>query len=89
MNKVTSEKEKHRECEMPFSAQAQPVSPVSQMSIVSSSKDTFLGVCVIVAALIIGGVWIYVDDVKNVSPEMADAKLIADLEKTILPDKGH
>ena len=48
----------------------------------------FLGICVVVASVVIGGTWIYTAQLKNVNPEIANAKIIAGLEKIVLPESG-
>ena len=48
----------------------------------------FLGICIVIASVIVGGAWIYTVQLKNVNPEMANAKIIAGLEKVVLPENG-
>jgi len=52
------------------------------------NRDRFLGVSIIVAALIFGGAWVSSVKFKNTSPEMANTKVVAELEKFVIPEKG-
>src|SRR3989344_6635836 len=60
----------------------------SQASRPPKNQYRFLGIYIIVAAVIIGGTWIYTVQLKNENPEIANAKIIAELEKTIIPEDG-
>lgn len=51
-------------------------------------KDKFLGICILVAASIIGGVWLYTARFQSTSSKVADTKLMASLEKVVLPAQG-
>lgn len=51
-------------------------------------KDNFLGISIIVSALIIGGAWIYTVQLKNANPQEANVKAIAKLEEAVLPSRG-
>ena len=48
----------------------------------------FLGISIVVASVIIGGTWIYTVQLKNINPAIANAKIIAGLEKIVLPENG-
>ncbi len=48
----------------------------------------FLGVSMIISALILGGTWIYTNQSKLVATPTADAKTVAELSKAVLPVKG-
>lgn len=54
---------------------------------ISLNKDQFLGACLIVAALVISGAWVYTARLET-DPEKADVKIAAALEKVVLPEKG-
>lgn len=54
----------------------------------ASTASDFLGICIITAAVIVGGAWIYTAQFKNVNPETANAKTVAELEKVVVPDEG-
>ncbi len=54
----------------------------------SLDGERFFGVCLVASSIIIGGSLIYSTQLKNVTPETTDAKTIAKLEKTVLPEKG-
>lgn len=53
-------------------------------------KERFLGVCIVIAALIIGGTMIYTSrfKVKVANNSVLTAKVLADLEKAVLPAQG-
>ncbi len=51
-------------------------------------KDRFLGTCVLVAAAIIGGAWVYTAQIKDASSGGLSEKEIANLEKKVLPKEG-
>lgn len=50
------------------------------------SNEKFLGVSMIVAALLIGAAWIYTSAPRSMGPE--NAKILAALEKVVLPERG-
>src|SRR3989344_1101010 len=51
-------------------------------------KARFLGVCIIAAAIIVGGAWVYTVRLGNMNPAAASAKTLAELEKVVAPEKG-
>src|SRR3989344_1140717 len=51
-------------------------------------KDRFLGISILIAAAIIGGVWIYTAQLNNTGAEIFNAKTLAALERVVLPEKG-
>lgn len=51
-------------------------------------KEKFLGISSIIAAVVIGGAWIYIANPKNMESEASNAKTLAALEKIVLPEKG-
>lgn len=51
-------------------------------------KPNFLGICILISALIISGTIVYTARDKNTGPKVADAKTIAKLEKMVLPPGG-
>ena len=59
-----------------------------QSSAEKPKRDKFIGVCIVIAAVILGGSWIYNSDFKNKSPEIANAKIVAELERVVLPAQG-
>lgn len=48
----------------------------------------FLGICIVVAAIVVGGALIYTGQLKSANPEVANAKITAELEKVVLPKSG-
>lgn len=54
----------------------------------SLGSERFFGICLVVSSIIIGGSLIYSTQLKNAAPETMNAKAIAKLEKTVLPEKG-
>src|SRR3990167_2613057 len=80
-----TELENHIKNEMPCCDEPKsiPEIPAGQ-----PKKDRFLGACIVIAAIIVGGVWIYTSQLKNINPEIANAKTVAELEKTIIPERG-
>lgn len=83
MNTKT-ELENHIKEEMPCCDEPKTLSPSTS----PAGKDRFLGICIIIGAVIIGGAWVYTAQLKNVTPETANAKTIAEWEKIVLPEKG-
>lgn len=53
-----------------------------------NEKDKFLSISIMAAALIIAGAWIYTGSQKPNITEAADAKILANLERAVLPAKG-
>ena len=54
----------------------------------SLGKEQFLGISIIIGAVIISGTWIYTTQSKDTNPATIDAKTIAKLEEEVLPEKG-
>ncbi len=54
----------------------------------SLNKQRFLGICIVIAAVIIGGAIIYTSRFNIADKSVLSAKVLAALEKTLLPDKG-
>lgn len=73
--------ESHSGEEVPCYGQLQP--PTEQRK-----KDRFLGVCIIIAAMIIGGTWIYATQLKKINPEIARDETSAKLKREVLPESG-
>ena len=59
----------------------------TEESLPNVKKDHFLGTCIVIAALIIGGALVFMSGFK-VNTGVATAKTVAKLEKIVLPDKG-
>lgn len=53
-----------------------------------TKKDKFLGTCILMAAIIIGGVWLYTARFQGPDSKVTDTKLVAALEKAVLPVQG-
>lgn len=51
-------------------------------------KEHFLGVCILLGALVVSGTLFYTRQSQNSGPKVADAKTIAKLEKVVLPSDG-
>ena len=86
-NTIKTEIENQIKNEMPCCDESKSTSTPA-ISTVQPKKDYFLGICIIIAAVILSGTWVYTADFKNITPEAVNAKIIAVLEKTILPEKG-
>jgi len=60
---------------------------INQSSPGPANRDRFLGVSIIIGALIIGGAWVYSQS-SGANPETFNAEIIAKLGKNVLPEKG-
>lgn len=54
----------------------------------TANENRFLGVCILIAAVMVSSTWAYTSTVENTGRTKVDGWTIAKLEKTVLPEKG-